>query len=79
MKEEELKAMKEKDFGGENEMTHFFKEIYASATPEQKRAMVKSFQTSNGQVLSTNWDEVKDKDYEGKDRLEAPKGFKYLK
>ena len=41
---------------------------------ETRRAMIKSFQTSGGTVLSTNWDEVKDKDYEGKDRPEAPKG-----
>ena len=36
--------------------------------------MIKSFQTSGGTVLSTNWNEVKDKDYEGKDRPEAPQG-----
>ena len=42
----------------------FLKQIYANATDEQKRAMVKSFQTSNGTVLSTNWDEVKKTNYE---------------
>ena len=31
--------------------------------------MVKSFQTSGGTVLSTNWDDVKNKDYEGKDKV----------
>jgi len=36
--------------------------------------MMKSFQTSGGTVLSTNWDEVKGKDYEGKDKPEPPKG-----
>ena len=36
--------------------------------------MVKSFQTSCGTVLSTNWNEVAEKDYEGKDRPDAPKG-----
>jgi len=30
-------------------------------------------------VLSTNWDEVKGKDYKGKDRPEAPKGQEYRK
>jgi len=34
--------------------------------------MIKSFQTSGGTVLSTNWDEVKKEDYE-KD-LKAPHG-----
>ena len=41
--------------------------------------MLKSFQTSNGTVLSTNWDEVSTKDYEGKDRVSPPKGFQYKK
>ena len=31
--------------------------------------MNKSMQTSNGLVLCANWDEVKDKDYEGKDKV----------
>ena len=35
---------------------------------------MKSYQTSGGTVLSTNWGEVADKDYEGKDRPDAPEG-----
>ena len=31
--------------------------IYANASEETKRAMMKSFQESNGTVLSTNWNE----------------------
>lgn len=42
---------------------HFFREIYANANEETKRAMMKSFQESNGKALSTNWNEVKDKNY----------------
>ncbi len=55
-------------------MMRLFKEIYGNSTEETRRAMVKSFQTSGGTVLSTNWDEVEGKDYEGKDRPDAPKG-----
>lgn len=39
---------------------------------DTRRAMIKSFQTSGGTVLSTNWKEVAEKDYE-KDRS-APAG-----
>ena len=37
--------------------------------------MIKSYQTSGGTVLSTNWDEVAKKDYE-KERT-APKGMEW--
>lgn len=36
----------------------FFKKIFKNATPEQQRAMQKSFIESNGTSLSTDWDEV---------------------
>jgi suppressor of G2 allele of SKP1 len=39
----------------------FFKKLYKGATPEQQRAMMKSFTESSGTSLSTNWDDVKDK------------------
>jgi hypothetical protein len=35
-------------------------------------------QTSGGTVLSTNWKDVKEKDYEGKDKV-LPDGFKEVK
>jgi len=41
--------------------------------------MMKSFATSGGTVLSTNWDEVASKDYEGKDRPDPPKGQEWKK
>ncbi len=37
----------------------FFKQLYSSGTPEQQRAMMKSYVESNGTALSTNWDDVK--------------------
>lgn len=41
--------------------------------------MIKSYQTSGGTVLSTNWDEVKTKDYEGKDKVDPPEGQQWAK
>ena len=69
--EKELEA--DKPEGGDA-LNSLMKKVYGQMDEDTKRAMVKSYQTSGGTVLSTNWGEVKDKDYEGADRPSAPDG-----
>ncbi len=45
------------DDGGDP-VNAFFKKLYAGADPDTRRAMMKSYQESNGTALSTNWSEV---------------------
>ena len=54
-----------------------FKKMYDLVDDDTKRAMIKSYQTSGGTVFSTNWAEVSQKDYAGKDRPEAVKGCEW--
>ncbi|KAK0544255.1 Cochaperone protein [Tilletia horrida] len=44
---------------GGGDVNDFFKQLYAGATDDARRAMIKSYQESNGTTLSMNWDEVK--------------------
>jgi len=50
---------KDPNAGGDRELNALFQKLYSGATDEQRKAMIKSYQESNGTALSTNWDEVK--------------------
>lgn len=66
------------DYGMDPGM-QFFQEIFKNSDPDKRRAMIKSMQTSGGTVLSTDWNDVSKKDYEGKDRPSPPKGQEWKK
>ncbi|RMZ68115.1 SGT1 and CS domain containing [Pyrenophora seminiperda CCB06] len=63
------------DLDGGDETSRFFKQLYSGATPEQQRAMMKSYSESGGTVLSTDWSNVGSKTVEPQppDGMEAKK------
>jgi len=50
--------VEEEKLDGDAALNKVFRDIYAGATDDQRRAMIKSFYESGGTVLSTNWEEV---------------------
>lgn len=48
----------EKEEEEAQDVDRFFQKLYKNATPEQQRAMMKSFIESNGTALSTDWNDV---------------------
>uniref|UniRef100_A0A0N4Z8V6 Suppressor of G2 allele of SKP1 n=1 Tax=Parastrongyloides trichosuri TaxID=131310 RepID=A0A0N4Z8V6_PARTI len=62
----EKEALEEEEKDNSEDINHLFKKIYSSSNDETKKAMLKSYTESNGTVLSTNWNEVKDKKVETK-------------
>lgn len=74
--EADIKKEEEEETGvGDEALNKLFKQIYGNADDDTRRAMVKSYQTSGGTVLSTNWKEVAEKNYE--EERTAPKGMEW--
>lgn len=59
----------------EGEQKDFFQTLYKDMGEDARRAMMKSYVQSNGTVLTTNWEEARDKEFETSppDGMEAKK------
>ncbi|KAL8680366.1 MAG: hypothetical protein Q9186_003445 [Xanthomendoza sp. 1 TL-2023] len=61
----------DEEFEGGDPVNGFFQQLYSRADPDTRRAMMKSYQESNGTALSTNWSEVG----KGKVETQPPEGM----
>lgn len=59
----------------DGEINSFFQKLYADADDDTRRAMMKSYQESNGTSLSTNWADVS----KGKVETKPPSGMEAKK
>ncbi|KAI9189115.1 Cochaperone protein [Blastocladiella emersonii ATCC 22665] len=64
-------ATEEDKAEGDQALNSLFQKIYANASEDTRRAMIKSYVESNGTALSTNWDEVG----KGKVETKPPEGM----
>lgn len=55
---EDIEKIEKKD-----DINFFFQDVFSGGDEDSKRAMMKSYQESNGTCLSTDWKESKNKDY----------------
>lgn len=63
-KKQEQKVVEENDITQDDDIMKVLSKIYQNGDENTRRAMEKSFIESDGTVLSTNWEDVKNKKYE---------------
>lgn len=56
--EELAKEFSKNPNSGDKAVNELFQKLYADASDEQRRAMIKSYQESNGTALSMDWKDV---------------------
>ncbi|KAF1749943.1 hypothetical protein GCK72_016488 [Caenorhabditis remanei] len=75
IEKEAVKAEEDEKLEGDAAVNKMFQKIYADASDDVRRAMMKSYSESNGTVLSTNWNEISKK----KTETQPPACMEYKK